>query len=80
MDEVSDYPMMNVTPPPVSRLQFEKETAEHAMRVEPPPTCQICETLLSCCLDPLCDCVRMRLDEHDKVFSLERRNKDGYLP
>jgi hypothetical protein len=49
MNEI-DY--LDVTPPPVSVLQFEKETAERASRGESPPPCQICEILLSWFLNP----------------------------
>jgi hypothetical protein len=52
LDEFGEVVELNVTPPPLSRLEFEKETANRASRGEPPPLCQICGILLSWFLDP----------------------------
>jgi hypothetical protein len=43
---------IDVTPPRVSQLQFERETTDRASRGEPPPPCRICEILLSWFHDP----------------------------
>jgi hypothetical protein len=49
----------------VSRLQFERGKAERASRVEPPPLCRICETLLSWFLDPPQERIRVFLNGED---------------
>jgi len=53
---------VDVTPAPVSQLQFEMEKAERAMRGELPLNCRICEILLSWFLDPPTERVRRDLD------------------
>ena len=70
---------MNVTPAPISRLQFEKEKEERAKRGEPPPPCQICGILLSWLLDPLCE-RRRRFDEHVRAAKFDRRDSYGNRP
>jgi hypothetical protein len=71
--------MIHVTPPPVSRLQFEKEKEERAKRGEPPPPCQICEILLSWLLDPLWE-RRRRFDEHVRAAKFVRSDSHGNRP
>jgi hypothetical protein len=66
---------LDVTPPPVSRLQFEREAAERVTRGQPPPTCRICEILLSWFLDPPRRRTRRR---HDEACSFERGDSDGF--
>jgi hypothetical protein len=51
-DEIDKIIELDVTPPPLSRLEFERETEKRALRGEPPPLCQICGILLSWFLDP----------------------------
>jgi hypothetical protein len=69
---------LDVTPPPVYRLQFEREKAARALRGLPPPDCRICEILLSWFLDP--PRVRIRRDpgEQAEASHVERRDSDSY--
>jgi hypothetical protein len=77
----TDHFWKDVTPAPVSRLQFEKEKFEHASRGESPPTCRICEVLLSWLFDPSRRRKSTRLsrglDGHIPVSSPERHDSDS---
>lgn len=74
---INDSHLVDVTPSPVSRLQFERETAERALRGESPPPCRICEILLSWFLHP--PRVRKRKDSDEDAQSslLERGDSDA---